>query len=94
MELIVSNPNLHPVWIKALGLAPEATRSLNPSSSASSLSQAIAAMTGASSPSHDWQATHRPQRPGAPVAVKKRLGPGLWVSTVVRPGDAGYPAHF
>lgn len=32
-------------------------------------------------------------RPGAPVAVTKRLGPGLWISTVVKPGDAGYPAQ-
>jgi hypothetical protein len=93
MELIVSNPNLHPVWIKVLGLAPEAARSFNPSSSASLLSHAIAAMTGNSGRTHGWQATHRPQRPGAPVAIKKRLGPGLWVSTVVKPGDAGYPAH-
>jgi hypothetical protein len=93
MELIVSNPNLHPVWIKVLGLAPEAAWSFNPSSSASSFSQAIAAMTGNSGPSHGWQATHRARRPGASVAIKKRLGPGLWVSTVVKPGDASYPAH-
>ena len=60
MELTVSNPNLHPVWAKALGVTP--------------------------------QATSHPRRPGAPVGIKKQVGPGLWVSTVARPGDALYPA--
>ncbi|MEK0086129.1 hypothetical protein [Benzoatithermus flavus] len=90
----MSNPDLHPVWAKVLGIAPEAARSLNPPGSASPLTQAIAAMTGASGPSHGWQATHRQQRPGAPVGIKKRLSPSLWISTVVTPGDARYPTHF
>ena len=32
-------------------------------------------------------------RPGAPVGIKKQVGPGLWVSTVARPGDTHYPVH-
>lgn len=91
-ELIVSNHNLHPVWAKVLGIAPDLVPAAD-ASAASPLAAAIAAMTGASGRSHGWQATHRPQRLGAPVAVKKRLGPGLWISTVVKPGDTGYPAH-
>ncbi len=93
MELIVSNTNLHPVWAEVLGLQPEPARTTNANSASSPLAAAIAAMTGDRSHSQGWQATHRLQRPGAPVAIKKRLGPGLWISTVVKPGDAGYPAH-
>lgn len=90
----MSNPNLHPVWAKVLGVLPEPARGTNHASATSSLATAIAAMTGHRGQSHGWQATHRSQRPGAPVAIKKRLGPGLWISTVVKPGDAGYPAHL
>ena len=47
MELTVSNPNLHPVWAKVLGITPQTT---SPSTSAetqlSPLAAAIAAMTG------------------------------------------------
>lgn len=87
----MSNPNLHPVWIKVLGISTETARD---TSAASPLAAAIAAMTGHRGHAAGWQATHRPQRPGAPVAIKKRLGPGLWISTVVKPGDAGYPTHL
>lgn len=87
------NPNLHPVWAQVLGLQTEPARATHLAIAASPPAAAIAAMTGHRSHSHGWEATHRPQRPGAPVAIKKRLGPGLWISTVVKPGDAGYPAH-
>ena len=50
-------------------------------------------MTGQSSPRNDWQATGLPHRHGAPVGIKKQVGPGLWVSTVARPGDTHYPVH-
>ncbi len=93
MELIVSNPNLHPIWAKVLGLQAGPALATHDTSWASPLAMAIAAMTGSRGYADGWQATHRPQRPGAPVAIKKRLGPGLWISTVVKPGDAGYPAH-
>ena len=92
MELTVSNPNLHPVWAKALGITPQASPA-NPSAiQRAPLAAAIAAMTGQSSLHHGWQATSHPRRPGAPVGIKKQVGPGLWVSTVARPGDALYPA--
>lgn len=93
MELIVSHLNLHPVWVKVLGPQTDPARATHDTSTASPLAAAIAAMTGRSGQPEGWQATHRLQRPGAPVAIKKRLGPGLWISTVVKPGDAGYPAH-
>lgn len=90
----MSNPNLHPVWIKVLGISPETARDTDLANVGSPMAAAIAAMTSNRGHANGWQATHRSQRPGAPVAIKKRLGPGLWISTVVKPGDAGYPAHL
>lgn len=96
MELTVSNPNLHsqhPIWAKALGITPQASPSNPAAIHRSPLTAAIAAMTGQSSAPQGWQVTNHPHRPGAPVGVKKRLGPGLWVRTVATPGDARYPVH-
>jgi hypothetical protein len=93
MELIVSNSNLHPVWAKVIGIAPQTSPSNPEAIQRSSLAAAIAAMTGQSSARNDWQATGLPHRPGAPVGIKKQVGPGLWVSTVARPGDTHYPVH-
>ena len=90
MELIVSNPNLHPVWAKILGIAPQARPATTTAIHPSPLVAAIAAMAGQK---HGWQPTHQPHRPGAPVGIKKQLGPGLWVSTVATPGDSRYPTH-
>lgn len=96
MELTVSNSNqhaLHPVWAKALGITPQ-TSPPNPSAIRQSpLPAAIAAMTGQTNSHQDWQVTSHPHRPGAPVGIKKQVGPGLWVSTVARPGDTHYPVH-
>lgn len=95
MELTVSvsNSNLHPVWAKALGITPQ-TSPANPSAVRQSpLAAAIAAMTGHTNSHQGWQATSQPHRPGAPVGIKKQVGPGLWVSTVARPGDTHYPVH-
>lgn len=90
--------NLHPVWRKALGLqGPAAAQPLAATSpwARSDLAQAIAVMTATSTHTpgahHGWQATNPPRRPGAPVGIKKQVGPGLWISTVARPGDARYP---
>ncbi len=101
MENTVSNSNLHPVWRKTLGLQePTAAQPLDATSSwgRTDWAQAVAVMTAASTnPSgapHGWQATNRPHRPGAPVGIKQQLGPGLWASTVARPGDARYPTEF
>jgi hypothetical protein len=92
MELTVSNPNLHPIWAKALGITPQASSSNPAEIQHSPLAAAIAAMTGQSNVRQGWQATSQPHRPGAPVGIKKQVGPGLWVSTVARPDDAQYPA--
>ena len=93
MELTVSNPNLHPIWAKVLGITPQTT---SPSTSAetqlSPLAAAIAAMTGQTNSHRGWQATSHPRRPGTPVGIKKQVGPGLWISTVARPGDTHYPS--
>ena len=93
--------NLHPVWRKALGLQePAAAHPLAATSpwARTDLAQAIAVMTATSTHTpgarHGWQATNRPHRPGAPVGIKKQVGPGLWASTVARPGDARYPVEF
>lgn len=93
-------PHLHPVWRKALGLhEPAADQPLAAASpwAGTDLAQAVAVMTGASTSTpgshHGWQATNRPHRPGAPVGIKKQVGPGLWISTTVSPGDARYPFH-
>jgi hypothetical protein len=72
---------LHPVWGKALGL-----ESATPPPS-------VAASVSAPDASVDWQRVRAVNpRPGAPVAIKKKLGPHLWISTTVRPGDPRYPS--
>jgi hypothetical protein len=93
MELIVSNTHLHPVWLKVFGITPQSSPA-NPSAARQSpLAAAIAAMTGQTNSHQGWQVTSHPHRPGAPVGIKKRVGPGLWVSTVARPGDTNCPVH-
>ena len=83
MELTVSNPTLHPIWAKALGLRA--------SSSTPPPEPYVAAVTA--SDTDGWQVIHAVHpRPGAPVAVKKKLGPHLWISTTARPGDPRYPS--
>lgn len=85
MELTVSNPNLHPVWGKALGLTPTTSHD-TPSP------PATASVTSADA-SDGWQVISAVNpRPGAPIAIKKKLGPHLWISTTVRPGDPRYPS--
>lgn len=85
MEHTVSNPNLHPAWGKALGLTPT-TSPDTPSP------PATASVTSADA-SDGWQVISAANpRPGAPVAIKKKLGPHLWISTTVRPGDPRYPS--
>lgn len=76
--------SLHPIWAKALGIAA-APHHQTPD-------PATTAVNGAS-PSEGWQVIHAVNpRPGAPVAIKKQLGPNLWMSTTVRPGDPRYPS--
>lgn len=72
---------LHPFWRKALGLESAA------------LTTSIAASVSAPEASVGWQLVRAVNpRPGAPVAIKKKLGPHLWISTTVRPGDPRYPS--
>lgn len=85
MELTVSNPNLHPVWAKALGVPTPSSTVLPPKPANASVM--------ASEATDGWQviAAVNP-RPGAPVGIKKQVGPHLWISTTVRPGDPRYPS--
>jgi len=82
----VSNHNLHPVWSKALGLNPQP---------AAETPQPAAAAVAPSAASDGWHVIRALNpRPGAPVAIRKQLGPQIWVSTTVRPGDPRYPADL
>lgn len=85
MELTVSNSNLHPVWAKALGVPTPSSTVLPPKPANASVM--------ASEATYGWQviAAVNP-RPGAPVGIKKQVGPHLWISTTVRPGDPRYPS--
>lgn len=87
MELTVSNPNLHPVWAKVLGFPPTTLPDSPPEPATTSASTADA--------SDGWQVVSSANpHPGAPVAIRKSLGPHLWMSTTVIPGDPRYPgAH-
>lgn len=72
---------LHPVWGKALGLESAA------------LTTSVAASVTAPEASEGWQPVRAVNpRPGAPIAIKKKLGLHLWISTTVRPGDPRYPS--
>lgn len=72
---------LHSVWGKALGLESAA------------LTTSVGASVSAPDASEGWQPVRTvTPRPGTPVAIKKKLGPHLWISTTVRPGDPRYPS--
>ena len=98
MELIVNReppPNLHPVWYRHFGFQPQATRPATQTQTVGWAAQAArpAAPRPRSAQENDgWEPTcsHRPP-PGAPVGIRRRLGPHTWESTVVLPGDSRYP---
>lgn len=72
---------LHPVWGKALGLESTA------------LTTSVGASVAAPDASDGWQPVRAVNpRPDSPIAIKKKLGPHLWISTTVRPGDPRYPS--
>lgn len=72
---------LNPVWGKALGLESAA------------LTTSVAASVTAAEASEGWQPVRAVNpRPGVPIAIKKKLGPHLWISTTVRRGDPRYPS--
>jgi hypothetical protein len=82
----VSNHNLHPVWNKALGLAPQP---------AVETPQPAATAVAPSAASDGWHVIRALNpRPGATVTIRNQLGPQIWVSTTVRPGDPRYPADL
>lgn len=69
---------LHPIWGKALGLKSFTRAVENDRRTASD---------------EGWQPVGAINaRPGGPIAIKKKLGPHLWISTTVRPGDPRYPS--
>lgn len=75
-----ANAPLRPVWGKALGLESAA------------LTTPVGASVTAPDASEGWQVVRAVNpRPGTPIAIKKKLGPHLWISTTVRPGDPRYP---
>lgn len=85
----MSNHNLHPVWSKALRLSPQ------PAGETPQPAAAVVAPSHASDASDDWHVIRALNpHPGAPVAIRKQLGPQIWVSTTVRPGDPRYPADL
>lgn len=72
---------LHPIWGKALGLESTA------------LTTSVGASVSAPDASDGWQPVRAVNpRPDSPIAIKKKLGPHLWISTIVRPGDPRYPS--
>lgn len=82
----MSNHNLHPVWSKALGLSPQP---------AGETPQPAAAVVAPSAALDGWHVIRALNpRLGAPVTIRKQLGPQIWVSTTVRPGDPRYPADL
>ena len=103
MELIVNREppsNLHPIWYRQFGFPPQASQ--RPSIAKAGIAPAVAKMAQATPARpnviHDndgWAPTcaYRPH-PGAPVGVRKQLGPHTWISTTVLPGDARYPVEF
>ena len=82
----MSNHNLHPVWNKALGLAPQP---------AVETPQPAATAVAPSAASDGWHVIRALNPcPGATVTIRNQLGPQIWVSTTVRPGDLRYPADL
>lgn len=101
------NSTLHPVWQKVLGITPDETPSAitNSNAAANYLMAQIRtpmattaagpmAATIAASSIHvgqDWQINSANPVAGRPVGIKRQVGPNLFVSTTVHPGDPRYP---
>lgn len=101
------NPNLHPNWYDILGIkpAPKPTASSDASVAANYLmAQACMPMAStAAAPmaatvaaptapvSQDWQINSANPVAGRPVGIKRQVGPNLFISTTVHPGDPRYP---
>ena len=101
------NSTLHPVWQKVLGITPDDVPSAITNSNAAAnylLAQTNASVaTTAASPmaatvaapttqvSQDWQINTANPVAGRPVGMKRQVGPNLFISTTVHPGDPRYP---
>lgn len=101
------NPNLHPIWHDILGIKPaqEPAASADRNAAANYLMAQISASIAStvSAPmaatiaaptthvSQDWQINSANPVAGRPVGIKRQVGPNLFVSTTVHPGDPRYP---
>jgi len=101
------NSTLHPVWQKVLGITPDETPSAITNSNAAAnylMAQACAPMattvaapmaaTIAAPTTHinqDWLINSANPVAGRPVGIKRQVGPNLFISTTVHPGDPRYP---
>jgi hypothetical protein len=99
METIVNNdPNLHPVWAKALGIKPKSTtgdaKAADTAKTAQSLlaQPSVAPDTAKDLDDDGWEAIplFNPV-PDGPAVIRKRLSRDTSVRTVVFPGDLHYP---
>lgn len=96
MELIVNReppPSLHPIWYRHFGFQPQVTRHPQPpAQSSGQASRPATALPHSHQQNGDWEPTCNDRPPyGAPVGIRRRLGPHTWESTVVLPGDSRYP---
>ena len=101
------NPNLHPIWHDILGIKSVQVPAANAESNAAAnylMSQACTPMaTTVAAPmaatvaaptthvSQDWQINSANPVAGRPVGIKRQVGPNLFISTTVHPGDPRYP---
>ena len=99
MELIVNREppsNLHPIWYRHFGFQPQATRPATQTKtvglSATTVARPAALRPRPAQENDGWEPTcdYQPH-PGAPVGIRRQLGPHTWEHTVVLPGDSRYP---
>lgn len=101
------NPNLHPIWNDILGIntvqVPAASADSNAAANylmvqvsapmattvAAPMAATIAAPT--THANQDWQINSANPVAGRPVGIKRQVGPNLFISTTVHPGDPRYP---
>ena len=86
--------NLHPIWYRHFGIQPQASSQPRPPtalpSGKSSCPVSAPPCTGQAYGTWEPTCSHRPPA-GAPVGIRRQLGPHTWEHTVVLPGDSRYP---
>jgi hypothetical protein len=101
------NSNFHPIWHDILGIKPVQVPAASADSNAaanylmvqistpmaSTAATPMAATIAAPSiqVGQDWQINSANPVAGRPVGVKRQVGPNLFISTTVHPGDPRYP---